>query len=100
MAYSNENNADKIIAVLSDYRVNTDIIAECLVRTPFATQQKLFHLICQYIYRQAMCYDYGAFVNNTDEIAIIAKRIRDEVLIDYQPEPRPGEPVKIPSLWP
>ena len=97
MSFNNETNANKIINILSDSRTNTDIIAECLIRTPFATQQKLFHLICQYIYRQAMCYDHNGFVNNTDEIALIAKRIRDEVLMEHQPEP--GGPKEIPSLW-
>lgn len=99
MSFSNEGQADKIINILSDARTNTDIIAEVLMRTPFATQQRLFHLFCQYIYRQAQNYDYGCFVNNTDEIAIISKAIRDEVLTHYQPEPTAGEPVKVPSIW-
>ena len=99
MSFSNESQADKIIGILSDARTNTDIIAECLIRSPFATQQRLFHLICQYIYRQAQCYDYSGFVNNTDEIALISKEIRDEVLLHHQPEPNPGGPVKVPSIW-
>lgn len=99
MSFSNEGQADKIINILSDSRTNTDIIAEVLMRTPFAVQQRLFHLFCQYIYRQAKCYDYGGFINNTDEIAIISKDIRDEVLANYQPKPNPGEPAKVPSIW-
>lgn len=99
MSFSNEGQANKIIDILSDARTNTDIIAEVLVRTPFAVQQRLFHLFCQYIYRQANCHDYGGYVNNTDEIAIISKDIRDEVLLHHQPEPRSGGPVEVPSIW-
>lgn len=98
MSFTNEGQANKIINILSDARTNTDIIAEVLMRTPFAVQQKLFHLFCQYIYRQAQNHEYGCYVNNTDEIAIISKDIRDEVLIHYQPQPEPG-PVKVPSIW-
>lgn len=99
MAFTNESQAEKIISILSDARTNTDIIAECLMRSSFATQQKLFHLFCQYIYRQAQCYDYSGFINNTDEIALISREIRDEVLSHHQPQPTAGEPVKVPSIW-
>lgn len=97
MSFSNESNANKIIGILSDSRTNTDIIAECLVRTPFATQQRLFHLLCQYVYRQAICYDISAFINDTDEIAQISRDIRDNVLAYYQPEAK--GPKQVPSLW-